>query len=132
MARPMLPETETIDGSETIIVRKGTSPYRALLSRIVASLVKAPRIERYTATTNAQGQATITFAPAFTKPPLAQIVTGWDGTSGDRYIGGGVTSVTATGCTAQSMVSRGSLLLSAGPFQKAPSGVTVTVQVIGT
>lgn len=129
--RPMLPETDEIDGSETIIIRKGANPYRALLSRIISSLVKLQkgdrgdkgdvgpagppkRVERYTATTNASGIANISFAQAFTTIPDVQVITGW---VGEQMISGAVTSVTTAGCSVQVMVSRGTLLLTTGPFR---------------
>lgn len=46
-------------------------------------------------------------------------------------IAGGVTAQTLTGCTVLGKVSRATLLLSLGPFQTAPAGVSITVRAIG-
>ncbi len=126
--RPMLPEAQTIDGTETIIIRKTDKPFRVFLSKIIGALYPKLRIERYISSTNAQGIATITFATPFKEAPDVQVITGW---SNDQMLAGGVTNVTTTGCTVQVMISRGNLLLSAGPFQKATANVNVTVRAMG-
>lgn len=87
------------------------------------------RIERYTATTNTSGVATYTFSPAFTTILDIDVITTWNG---EVLIGGGVLTQTNSGCTVQGMVSRGTLLLTTGPFQKAGAGVSVTIRVMGT
>lgn len=86
------------------------------------------RVERYTANTNSSGVATFTFSPAFTSPPDIEVVTGW---SGDQMIAGGVTAQTLTGATVLVKRSRGTLLLTSGPFETAPAGVSVTIRAIG-
>lgn len=88
------------------------------------------RIERYTGTTNASGIAPIVFSPAFDAIPDIDIIPGW---SGDQEITGGVVagSATKTGCNVLVKVSRGTLLLTTGPFQTAAAGVPVTVRAIG-
>jgi len=86
------------------------------------------RVETYTATTNAQGVATFTFSAAFTTAPTVLVRSGW---TADQYVGGGVTSTTLTGCTVLVKRSRGTLLLTTGPFETAPSGVSVSVVAFG-
>lgn len=88
------------------------------------------RIERFTATTNSSGIATIAFSPAFEAVPDIDVVDGW---AADQMITGALVagSATKTGCQVQVMVSRGTLLLTSGPFQKAAAGVSVTVRTIG-
>lgn len=86
------------------------------------------RVERYTATTDANGVARFTYSLAFTTLPDVQVIPGW--LSG-QYVGGGATAETLTGCTVQGMISRATLLLSAGPFQTAGAGVPITIRVIG-
>lgn len=98
------------------------------LSAITGAAGTPKRVERYTATTNSSGIATITFSPAFSAVPDVDPVIGW---ATDQMIAGAVTSVSTTGCTVQVMVSKGTLLLTAGPFQKAAAGVSVTVRAIG-
>jgi hypothetical protein len=52
---------------------------------------------------------------------------------GDQMVTGAVVagSVSKTGCQVQVMLYRATLLLSAGPFQKAGSGVSITARAIG-
>lgn len=128
MARPTLEELTSIDGTEMAVVRKGDKPYRTLLSRVISALVKPLRIERFTQATNASGIATFAFDPVFAVAPDVQVIPGW---IGDQIITGGVTAVTKTGCTVQAKVSRGTLLLTSGPFQTAGAGLNVTVRAIG-
>lgn len=89
------------------------------------------RVERYTATTNAQGVATFTFSPAFETTPDIQVVPGWGGTGSNQMIGGGVAASSRTGCTVQGKMSVGTLLLNASPFQNAPTGTSITIRAIG-
>ncbi|MEN3212239.1 hypothetical protein PUR23_19705 [Methylorubrum populi] len=46
-------------------------------------------------------------------------------------IAGGVTAQTLTGATVLVKRSRGTLLLTSGPFETAPAGVSVTIKAIG-
>lgn len=46
-------------------------------------------------------------------------------------VAGGVTAQTLNGCTVLAKISRGTLALSAGPFQTAGTGVSVTIRAIG-
>lgn len=86
------------------------------------------RIERYTGTVaGSQGFATVTF-PAFTKAPLGKVVDGWNG---EQQVTGMVTATTATTATVAVRRSRGALLLSSGPFEIAPAGTVVMIEVIG-
>ncbi len=88
------------------------------------------RVERFTASTNGSGVATITFSPAFSATPDIDVIEAW---SGDQMITGAVVAGSASpnGCQVQVMLSRATLLLSTGPFQKAGSGISVTVRAIG-
>ncbi|MEJ8308619.1 hypothetical protein [Agrobacterium larrymoorei] len=88
------------------------------------------RISRFTGTTNASGIAPITFTPAFGAIPDIDVIEAW---SGEQMITGAVVpgSATVSGCQVQVMVSRGTLLLTSGPFQKAGSGVAITVRALG-
>ena len=89
----------------------------------------ALRIVRYNAVTNASGIATFVFNPAFTTAPDVDVIDTW---TGEQIVTGGVLTFSTTGCTVQAMVSRGTLLLTAGPFTKAGANVSVTVRAIGT
>lgn len=84
------------------------------------------RVERYTANTGAGGIASFTF-PACPAVPDVQVIPGW---SGEQYVGGGVTAQTLSTATVQGMVSRGTLLLTTGPFTAAGSGVPITIRII--
>lgn len=84
------------------------------------------RVERYTATTDANGVATFSWSACTTSPDV-QVIPGW---SGQQYVGGGVTAQTNASATVQGMISRATLLLSAGPFQVAPAGTAITVRII--
>lgn len=86
------------------------------------------RVERYTTTTNASSIAAFTFSPAFTAVPDVDFITGW---IGDQEVGGAISSVSLTGCTATAKMSRATLLLSAGPYQPAGAGVSVTIKATG-
>lgn len=46
-------------------------------------------------------------------------------------ISGGVTAQTLAGATVLVKISRGTLLLTSGPFQTAGAGVSVTIRAIG-
>lgn len=86
------------------------------------------RVERYTGTViGSQGLATVTF-PAFAAPPLGKVIDGWNG---DQQITGMVTATTTTTATVAVKRSRGALLLSAGPYETAPAGSVVMIELIG-
>lgn len=87
------------------------------------------RVEQHTGTVaGGQGVATIAFPVAFASPPLCTVVDGW---SGAQMITGEVTATTTTTATVVVRRSRGTLALSAGPFETAPNGTTVKIQAIG-
>lgn len=85
------------------------------------------RIETYTATSNAQGIATFTFSPAFAAIADIRVKSGW---VGDQEVGGGEIARSLTGCTIQVKRSRGTLLLTTGPFENAPN-TAVSIVVYG-
>lgn len=140
---PKVPEATSLDGTETMFGIKG-GKWVGFASALLKGLkgdkgdkgdkgntgdAGAPkRVERYTATTNASGVATFTFSPAFTAAPDVQVIDGW---AADQMIAGGVTAVSTTSCTVQAKISRGTLLLTSGPFQTAAAGVSVTIRAIG-
>ncbi|KMO30710.1 hypothetical protein VQ02_27490 [Methylobacterium variabile] len=65
--------------------------------------------------------------PACSATPDIQVIPSW---IGQQYVGGGVTAQTLSTATVQGMVSRGTLLLTTGPFAAAGSGVAITIRVI--
>jgi hypothetical protein len=108
---------------------------RALLALKAALEQKADksarlRVARFSGTTNASGIAIIAFNPAFDAIPDIDVIEAW---SSDQMVTGAVVagSATKSGCQVQVMLSRATLLLSTGPFQKAAAGVSVTVRAIG-
>lgn len=88
------------------------------------------RVDRFTGVTNGSGIATVVFSPSFNTMPDIDVIEAW---SGDQMITGAVIagSASALGCQVQVMLSRATLLLSTGPFQKAGTGISVTVRAIG-
>lgn len=115
------------------ITAEATTRAQALsaLAARVKALEDKPQVRfaRFSSTTDANGVATITFNPAFTTILDIQVITTW---SGDQMVGGGVLTSSLTGCTVQAKISRGTLLLTAGPFVNAGANISVTVRVIGT
>ncbi|GAA0236026.1 hypothetical protein LNAOJCKE_0944 [Methylorubrum aminovorans] len=83
------------------------------------------RVERYTATSNASGIATYSWTACATAPDV-DIIHGWNG---DQMTGGGVTAQTNSGATVLVKRSRGTLLLTTGPFETAPN-TALTIRVI--
>lgn len=99
---------------------------------LLSALMPSPkRIERFTGTTNSTGIATVSFDPAFNAIPDLDVIEDW--TANDQMVTGKVITGTATktGCQVQVMLSRGTLVLTSGPFQKAGSGVSITVKATG-
>lgn len=88
------------------------------------------RMTEYSAVTDGSGIAAFTFAPAYAQIIAIVVRPNWTGT---KMVGGGEVSGarTLSGTQVQGMVSRGTLLLSAGPFIAAGSGETVTIEVLG-
>ncbi|TXN33882.1 hypothetical protein [Methylobacterium sp. WL19] len=93
------------------------------------TLATGLRIEKYTATVaGGAGVASASFAPAFKAAPVAFVVEGW---SGQQMVCGSVTGTTASGFTAQVMISQATVLLSGTPFTTAPNGTVVNIIAIG-
>ncbi len=76
------------------------------------------RVETYSGTSNGSGVGTVTFSPAFAAVPTILPQQTW---VGGQMVSPGVTAVTTTGCTLAVMRSKAALLLTAGPFEVAPS-----------
>lgn len=70
----------------------------------------------------------LTFTKTYSAPPVVIPVPQWNGT---QMITGGASNITRTGCNFTAMQSRGTLLLTSGPFENASAGVTFRVLVIG-
>lgn len=86
------------------------------------------RVERYSGTVaETTGFATVTF-PAFSKPPLGKVIDGWNG---DQQVTGMVTATTTTTATVAVRRSRATLLLSTGPYEVAPAGTVVMIELMG-
>ncbi|WP_148640050.1 hypothetical protein [Aureimonas sp. AU20] len=102
----------------------------ALAARVKALEDKpALKFMRFSELTNANGIATITFKQPFASLLDIEVLDTW---SGEQLVAGGILTSSVTGCTVQAMISRGTLLLTAGPFTKAGANVSVTVRAIGT
>lgn len=85
------------------------------------------RVEVLSTTANSGGIATFTFSPPYDTPPTVTPFPIW---SGDQMYIGQATSITPTTCTVVVKRSRGTLLLSAGPFESAPNA-PVQMLVVG-
>jgi hypothetical protein len=79
---------------------------------------------------DATGIARFTFSPPFAKIFAVSVEPSWDGT---QLISGGEVAGTRSlsGVDVLGMQSRGSLLLSSGPMEKAATGKVVKITVIG-
>lgn len=73
-------------------------------------------------------KVTIKFTKSFSAPPIVQPSPIWNGT---QMVIGQASEVTTTGCNVTVMQSRGTLLLTSGPFEVATTGVNFRMFVIG-
>lgn len=86
-------------------------------------------METITGTVVTAGTAVpLTFTKTYAAPPVVIPIPQWNGS---QMITGGASSITTTGCTFTVMQSRGTLLLTSGPFENAAAGVTFRLLVIG-
>lgn len=125
--RPILEELLDPDGTEYVVVRKGMKPMRTLLSKIIGNLVKITRVEFYDVTTAANGTKAVVFGTPFAAPPKVEGLVTW---SGMQMLSASISNITTTGCTVTAMRSKGTLLLSAGPFEQGGAH-TVSIKVSG-
>lgn len=70
----------------------------------------------------------LTFTKTYSTPPVVIPIPQWNGV---QMITGGASNITRTGCSFLAMQSRGTLLLTSGPFENASAGVVFRVLVIG-
>lgn len=70
----------------------------------------------------------IKFAKKYTAPPIVLPNSIWNG---QQMVEGQASEITTTGCNVTVMQSRGTLLLSGGPFENAAAGATFRMFVIG-
>lgn len=113
------------DKTTAITISEVTSLQAALDSK--QTTLKYPT---FSGTTDANGVATITFT-GITSVGYVDVIDAW---ASSQMITGAVVagSVTTTGCKVQVMRSRATLLLSQGPFETVPAGVSISVRVVGT
>lgn len=71
----------------------------------------------------------VKFAKTYSTPPVVNSRTTWNG---QQMVVGQASNITTTGCSVTVMQSRGSLLLSAGPFEPAAAGQSFEILVIGS
>lgn len=71
----------------------------------------------------------VKFAKTYSAPPVVNSRTTWNG---QQMVVGQASNITTTGCNVTVMQSRGSLLLSAGPFEPAVAGQSFEMLVIGS
>lgn len=85
--------------------------------------------EIITGTVTTAGTAVpLTFTKTYSAPPAVIPIPQW---SGAQMITGGASGITKTGCNFLAMQSRGTLLLTSGPFENAAANQTFRVLVIG-
>ena len=86
-------------------------------------------VEVITGTVVTAGTAvSLTFTKTYSSPPAVIPIPQWSGT---QMITGGASNITKTGCSFLTMQSRGTLLLTTGPFENAAAGQQFRVLVIG-
>jgi len=86
-------------------------------------------VESLTGTVVTAGTAvSLTFTKTYTTAPIVVPIPQWNS---QQMITGAAITVTTTGCTFLAMQSRGTLLLTSGPFENAAAGQTFKVLVIG-
>lgn len=134
---PDLQARTPLTGTERIWIQQNGRMVLATPAQIAALVSAVPgpqgeagkprRVVSLSATANASAIATLTFSPAFTAAPVVLVV---DRFVGDQLVTGTVTAVSTTGATITVKRSRGTLLLTSGPFEPAPS-TAVTVIAIG-
>lgn len=98
----------------------------AIANFITASQIPAAaKVHEITA--GANGAATFTFPTPYTTVPKVLPIESW---VGEQMYVAGVVSVTATNVSVVAKRSRGTLLLTTGPFETAPSGSKVQIAVL--
>lgn len=124
MSGPINP-IEVFDGSEAIRVLTGGRWRWMMLSKLFGL-----RLETVSAkVVGSAGVVTLAFAAPFKKPP---VLLPMNVAVGRQLYLGVATSVTETGAVVTLVRSKGTLLLSDGPFEYAPAGTTVSAVVIGS
>lgn len=71
----------------------------------------------------------VKFAKTYAAPPVVQPSPTWNG---QQLIIGAASDITTTGCNVTVMQSRGTLLLTTGPFENAAAGIAFSMLVLGT
>ncbi len=94
----------------------------------VANLPAAMKWEVITVTLGAGGTANATFTKTYTEPPLVLPMTRF---VGDQMFAAVAGAPSLTGVTVTGKRSRGTLLLTSGPFEAAASGDVVQLAVLG-
>jgi len=106
----------------------GTSPSQVLnLGLPRGTSLNAEQLSGSVAT--AGTAVSLTFAKTYSAPPIVIPIPQWNGT---QMITGAAVTVSTTGCTFLAMQSRGTLLLTTGPFENAAAGAAFKVLVIGS
>jgi len=86
-------------------------------------------MEVITGTVTTAGTAVpLTFTKTYSSPPAVIPIPQWSGT---QMVTGGASNITKTACGFLAMQSRGTLLLTTGPFENAAAGQQFRVLVIG-
>lgn len=117
-------------GSNAAVSITGTSPSQVLNMTIPRGNAGTSSVmETLSGTVVTAGTAVpLTFTKTYSTPPVVIPIPQWNGT---QMVTGGASSITTTGCSFNAMQSRGTLVLTSGPFENAAAGVTFRVLVIG-
>lgn len=120
----------TVTTGTAAVTITGTAPSQMLNLTIPQGAAGTNSIvETLTGTVVTAGTAVpLTFTKTYSASPVVIPIPQWNGT---QMITGGASNITRTGCNFTAMQSRGTLLLTSGPFENASAGVTFRVLVIG-
>ncbi|MDJ0087707.1 hypothetical protein [Pantoea allii] len=96
---------------------------------LASALSAIPKTEIVTGKVVTAGvKVAVKFAKTYTNPPVVQPSSTW---AGQQVVVGEATDITTTGCNVTVMQSKGTLLLTAGPFEPAAAGSSFKMLVIG-
>lgn len=96
---------------------------------LASALAAIPKTEIVTGKVVTAGvKVAVKFAKSYTNPPVVQPSSTW---AGQQVVVGEATDITTTGCNVTVMQSKGTLLLTAGPFEPAAAGSSFKMLVIG-
>ncbi|WP_417733132.1 hypothetical protein [Rosistilla oblonga] len=118
MTIPIIDSAESVNVSDEVIIHQNGERVLASIAQVRGSGGQEVRYEEYEGTTDGSGNVTINFDEDFQSAPIILPI---PTRSGSRIIFPFVTSVAVGGLTLSALQSKGTLLLSSGPFETASS-----------